>query len=222
MPFAPTLRLTLTLLLLAALAPPSLAQDLSAGERLYTPCAACHGRSGEGSRELHAPRIAGLPEWYVVRQLKNFRTGLRGGDASDVYGSQMARMALQLWDDGEVAAVARYVGALPATAPNRPSGGKARRGAAAYTACAACHGAAAEGNAELGAPPLTRHDDWYVIAQLTAFRSGARGMHESDTFGRQMRAAAALLADAEQLADIAAYISAIGDATERPVSRRRD
>jgi cytochrome c oxidase subunit 2 len=222
MPFAPTLRLSLTLLFLAALAPPSLAQDLAAGERLYTPCAACHGRGGEGSRELHAPRIAGLPEWYVARQLKNFRTGLRGGDPSDVYGTQMARMALQLWDDGEVATVARYVGALPVTAPNRASGGKARRGAPAYAACATCHGTAAEGNAELGAPPLTGHDDWYVIAQLTAFRSGTRGAHERDTFGQQMRGASALLADAEQLADVAAYISTLGDRAERPGSRRRD
>jgi cytochrome c oxidase subunit 2 len=208
MPFVPTLRLSLTLLLLATLAPPSLAQDLAAGERLYTPCAACHGRGGEGSRELHAPRIAGLPEWYVARQLKNFRTGLRGADANEVYS--------------EVAAVARYVSALPATAPSQVSGGKARRGATAYAACAACHGAAAEGNAELGAPPLAGHDDWYVIAQLAAFRRGARGAHERDTFGGQMRAAAALLADAEQLADVAAYISTLGAATERPASRRRD
>ncbi len=221
MPFATTLRLALTLLVLATLSPPLLAQDSAAGERLYTPCATCHGRSGEGNRDLRAPRIAGLPEWYIARQLKNFRTGLRGGDASDVYGSQMARMALQLWDDGEVAVVARYVSALPATVPSRTAGGKARRGTAAYTACAACHGAAAEGNPELGAPPLAGHDDWYIIEQLTAFRSGTRGTHESDTFGQQMRAAAALLADPQQLADVATHIGTLSEA-ERPASRRRD
>jgi cytochrome c oxidase subunit II len=170
----------------------------------------------------YAPRIAGLPEWYVARQLKNFRTGARGGDASDVFGSQMARMALQLWDDSEVTVVARYVSALPATAPSRTAGGKARRGAAAYATCAACHGAAAEGNPELGAPPLAGHDDWYVVAQLAAFRSGTRGTHASDALGQQMRAAAALLADAQQLADVATYISTLGDGAERAAPRRGD
>jgi cytochrome c oxidase subunit 2 len=202
------LRIALALLLVAACGALR-AEDEAAGQRLYEPCAACHGRGGEGNRDLHAPRIAGLPEWYVARQLRNFRTKLRGAAEEDLYGGQMARMALQLWNDGEVAAVARYVASLPAVAPSPTVRGKAKNGKMAYTPCAACHGAQAEGNAELGAPPLTGHDDWYVVDQLNAFRTGTRGTHADDTFGQQMRAAAALLPDEQAIADVATYLGTL-------------
>jgi cytochrome c oxidase subunit 2 len=210
------------LLALAAGAAPAHAQD-AAGQKLYAQCTMCHGASGEGNEEQHAPRIAGLPEWYVTRQLRAFRTRVRGGDEeADPYGAQMARMALQLWDDGEVTTVARYVAALPAGAPNRSARGKAKNGEALFVACAACHGTKAEGNPDTGAPPLARHDDWYLMAQLNAFRAGARGTHETDTFGQQMRAAAALLTDDAQVQDVVSHIATLGEPAPRSSSRRRD
>jgi len=196
-------------LLLAAACGALRAEDDAAGQRLYEPCAACHGRSAEGSRDLHAPRLAGLPVWYVARQLHNFRAGLRGAGEQDRYGGQMARMALQLWNDGEVTTVARYVSSLPAATGSRTVRGKAKRGRTAYASCAACHGAQAEGNPELGAPPLAAHDDWYVVEQLNAFRFGLRGTHADDTFGQQMRAAAALLPDQPAVADVATYLGTL-------------
>ena len=208
MPLARPSRVGLSLLL-AIVCGALRAEDDAAGQRLYEPCAACHGQSAEGSRDLHAPRIAGLPEWYLTRQLRNFRTGLRGAGAEDLYGGQMARMALQLWNDGEVATVARYVSSLPATPGSRTVRGKAKRGKTAYASCAACHGTQAEGNPELGAPPLAAHDDWYVVEQLNAFRSGLRGIHADDTFGQQMRAAAALLPDEPAVADVATYLGTL-------------
>ena len=212
----------LALLTFTVTALPTLAQD-APGQRLYAQCTTCHGSSGEGSEEQRAPRIGGLPEWYVARQLRNFRTRARGGDEeTDPYGAQMARMALQLWDDGEVTAVARYVASLPASGPNRSARGKAKSGEALFAACGACHGAKAEGNQDTGAPPLARHDDWYLMAQVEAFRSGSRGTHESDTFGRQMRAASALLTDDEQVLDVVTYIGTLGAPAARGAARRRD
>lgn len=196
-------------LLLALVCGTLRAEDDAAGQRLYEPCGVCHGRSAEGSSDLHAPRIAGLPEWYVARQLRNFRTGLRGASEEDLSGSQMARMALQLWNDAEVTAVARYVSSLPAAPGSRTVRGKAKRGRTAYTSCAACHGTQAEGNAELGAPPLAAHDDWYVVEQLNAFRLGLRGTHADDTFGQQMRAAATMLPDDQAVADVATYLGTL-------------
>ena len=41
--------------------------------QLFQLCSACHGPQGHGNRELMAPAIAGLPEWYVVNQLKKLK-----------------------------------------------------------------------------------------------------------------------------------------------------
>lgn len=217
---APAFRFGLALFLAAACGALR-AEDDDAGQRLYAPCAACHGPGAQGNRDLHAPRIAGLPEWYVTRQLRNFRTGLRGAAEDDVYGGQMARMAEQLWDDGEVSTLARHVSSLPATSSGRSVRGKASRGETAFAPCAACHGVQAEGNADLGAPPLAGHDDWYVAEQLQAFRSGLRGAHADDSFGQQMRAAAALLPDDQALADVATYLSTLQNAAGA-TARQRD
>lgn len=221
MPSSVPLR-ALALLALVAAATPAYAQD-AAGQKLYVQCTMCHGTNGEGNEEQHAPRIAGLPEWYVARQLRNFRTNVRGGnEETDPYGAQMARMALQLWDDGEVATVARYVAALPAAPPNRSARGKAKNGEVLFATCAACHGAKAEGNPDTGAPPLVRHDDWYLVAQLNAFRGGTRGTHETDAFGQQMRAASALLTDDTQVQDVVSHIATLGEPPARASTRRRD
>jgi cytochrome c553 len=64
-----------------------------------------------------------------------------------------------------------------------------------WKTCAGCHGAQAEGNATLQAPALVNLDAWYLKRQLQNFRSGVRGSHPADTFGAQMAASSALLAD---------------------------
>lgn len=193
------------------------AQDAETGRRLYGTCATCHGAAGEGNRTVGAPRIAGLPDWYVAQQLRNFRARRRGTAEADVYGPQMARAAEQLWDEGEVANVAAFVATLPATAGAATLRGKASRAREIYATCAACHGAAGEGNADLRAPPLRHLDDWYLVRQLAAFRAGERGTHADDAAGQQMRAAlaAANLTDDDALVDLAAHIRTLGESTRK-------
>jgi cytochrome c oxidase subunit 2 len=205
-------------LLLALACAPAAADDAEAGRRLYGPCATCHGANGEGNQSVGAPRIGGLPAWYVAEQLRHFRARRRGTAENDVYGPQMARAAEQLWDDGEVVNVAAFVGAMPTTASAPTLRGKAKRGRDAYATCAACHGAAGEGNAELRAPPLRHLDDWYLVRQLAAFRAGERGAHADDLPGQQMRAALAAvdLADDSALEDLAAHVRALTESTREP------
>lgn len=213
MPF-PTL---LYALLLALACTAAEAQDAEAGRRLYGPCSTCHGTAGEGNQSVGAPRIAGMPEWYVAQQLRNFRGRRRGTAESDVYGPQMARAAEQLWDDGEVVNVAAFVATLPVSANEPTMRGRANRAREAYATCAACHGAAGEGNAELRAPPLRPLDDWYFVRQLAAFRAGERGAHPEDTTGQQMRAALAAVAltDDAALEDLAAHVRTLGASTDK-------
>jgi cytochrome c oxidase subunit 2 len=205
----PLLAFISKLLLALALCAAAHGQNVDAGRHLFAPCATCHGATAEGNRTVQAPRIAGLPEWYLVEQLRNFRTGRRGATESDAYGAQMARAAQQLWDDREVASVAAYAAALPSGDTEATLRGKASRGRDAFTTCVACHGPAGEGNAELRAPPLRGLDDWYLVSQVTAFRTGLRGTHSEDVAGQQMRAAAATLTDEQTLIDLAAYVGTL-------------
>ncbi|MEK9647822.1 MAG: c-type cytochrome [Gammaproteobacteria bacterium] len=87
------------------------AGDASRGQALYATCGACHGANAEGMEALNAPALAGQEEWYVVRQLQNFKKGIRGG-AGDVYGMQMAPMAMILPDDQAMEDVAAYIKSL--------------------------------------------------------------------------------------------------------------
>jgi cytochrome c oxidase subunit 2 len=82
-------------------------------------------------------------------------------------------------------------------------------GAKLYAPCAACHGARAEGNPALNSPALAGQDAAYLARQLRSFRAGQRGTHRSDSFGPQMRAAAATLPDEAAIASVAAWIGAL-------------
>ena len=71
--------------------------DAARGESKYTTCAACHGAGGQGQEALGAPALAGVDDWYLLRQLENFRSGLRGYLPDDAHGQQM-RAATQVLD----------------------------------------------------------------------------------------------------------------------------
>src|SRR5689334_10683154 len=36
------------------------------GRLVFRTCTPCHGENGTGNADLHAPNIAGLPEWYIT------------------------------------------------------------------------------------------------------------------------------------------------------------
>jgi cytochrome c553 len=88
------------------------AGDAERGKALYATCAACHGMNAEGMQALNAPKLAGQAEWYTVRQLQNFKSGVRGADPRDVFGMQMAPMAQILPNDQAMEDVAAYVFSL--------------------------------------------------------------------------------------------------------------
>jgi len=179
------------------------------GPSLFETCATCHGAAGEGSAVFEAPAIAGMPEWYLSRQLESYRDGRRGGHEDDRNGSLMRAMAQTLDREGDLEAIVAYVAALPAAAPAPVRGGDAERGRALYATCAPCHGDDAGGNVDRGAPPLTGLDDWYIVTQLQRFRDGVRGTGDGDTFGAQMRPMAMSLADERAMADVASFIATL-------------
>ena len=89
---------------------------LAAGEeKLYAPCVACHGNRGQGNASLNAPALAGQDAAYLERQLRNFRSGIRGSHKSDTFGAQMRATVATLPDDSAVTKVAAWLAALPKT-----------------------------------------------------------------------------------------------------------
>jgi cytochrome c oxidase subunit 2 len=199
-------RYTLWIALLCGYAASALGADTRAGQALYAVCAGCHGFAGQGNATIGAPKLAGLDAWNLVRQLDNFRHGVRGTVAQDRNGKQMATMALAVPDSRATEDVVAYIGQLSPTASSATVHGDAEQGRNRYALCAACHGAQGEGLEQLGAPKLAGLDDWYVVAQLRAFKEGLRGTHSDDTYGQQMRAIAASLENEQALLDIAAVI----------------
>lgn len=195
---------------LLAIAAPAAGQDAAAGEALYGPCAACHGPAGGGNKDLNAPAIAGQEQWYVVRQLQNFKAGARGAHAGDAYGVQMAPMAQALATDADVSNVSAYVASLPPTPVTHDGGGDASSGEALYATCAACHGQDGRGMESMNAPNLTLQQDWYVVRQILNFKAGVRGSSPGDSFGPQMAPMAAMVTDEQAAKDLAAYISTLG------------
>lgn len=170
-------------------------------------CAVCHGTNGNGNSVVRAPRIGGMEPWYLERQLRAFRAGWRGTHENDATGQEMRAIAAWLADDATVQQVAERVSAYSAKPAPVTVAANAERGKQLYEQCASCHGARAEGNAAIGAPRLAGNTDWYMVTQLDNFRRGVRGTHEPDTFGAQMRAAAAALPDAQAAQDVIAYIN---------------
>jgi len=76
-----------------------------------------------------------------------------------------------------------------------------------FVYCTVCHGAQLMGNSTIQAPRLSKMETWYVERQLTSFKNGWRGTHESDAIGMEMQPMAAALSD-EQIAEVAQFVNA--------------
>ena len=181
--------------------------DPENGKTLYAVCLACHGPDGAGSKELNSPRIAGQEIWYLERQLKNFKAGIRGVNINDTYGKQMQPFAMTLPTDQAIADVAAYVNSMKPEAPTPEIKGDANAGKAAYMICQACHGSKGEGIMAVNAPKLINQQDWYMIRQLKGFKEGLRGTHTNDIYGMQMRPMAMTLTDDAAINNVVSYIT---------------
>jgi cytochrome c oxidase subunit 2 len=188
----------------------SAAGDPAKGKAAYAVCSACHGANGMGNKALNAPRIAGQEPWYLERQLKNYKGGIRGADPKDPYGMQMRPMALTLANDQAVSDMAAYVSSIPASKPSEITiKGDVTAGKASYMICQTCHGPKGGGNKALNSPRLTGLQDWYIVRQLKNFKAGIRGTKSGDLYGMQMRPMAMTLANDAAINNVTAYIATL-------------
>lgn len=171
-------------------------------------CTTCHGADGIGNIAIEAPRLAGMEDWYLKRQLENFRAGIRGTHPEDIQGIAMQPMAAKLSDES-IADIVDWVGNWEYVPAEATIEGDVNQGRTAYQSCAACHGANAEGNEALGAPALAGQNDWYMVTQLKNFRAGFRGSHPEDTYGSQMLTMSKTLRDDQAVVNVVSYINTL-------------
>ena len=89
--------------------PRSLEGDPEKGRLLYTICATCHGANGEGNQQLFGPAVNRTSDWYLLDQLKKYKSGVRGGNPKDTTGIMMRPMALALPDEQAMQDVVAYM-----------------------------------------------------------------------------------------------------------------
>lgn len=166
----------------AAAQAPALPQDPMA-QRMQA-CTMCHGKEGRATPEGYFPRIAGKPAGYLYNQLANFRDGRRGNPV-------MTYLVEHLSDD-YLREIARHFANLDLPYPPAPAttadAATLKRGETLVfqgdrqrqlPACAACHGQSLTG-VNPAVPGLLGLPRDYLVAQLGAWRSGARRAHVPD------------------------------------------
>lgn len=92
-------KLTLAIAATVMIASPAFAGDVAAGKAKSATCAACHGAEGISAIPMY-PNLAGQKEAYLVKQLKDFKSGARKDPV-------MSAMAMPLSDD-DIANVSAY------------------------------------------------------------------------------------------------------------------
>lgn len=197
---------------ITACAPQAPEPGVERGAAVWGTCVPCHGSDGAGKRELGAPAIAGLPQWYLESQLNSFANNWRGAHPFDTVGIRMKSMVLALDDvDGDLESVAEFVAGLdPATPDDVFPEGDVSAGQATYVTCQACHGPQGMGNEGLRAPPIANQADWYLFEQLRKFKAGWRGAHPEDTWGGTMRQGSGVMTlDNQAMLNVVSYIETL-------------
>ena len=164
-------------------------------------CLSCHGANGNSTIAAN-PKLSAQIEAYTHKQLVDFTTPNRNHPVMTTYAKMLTEE-----EKRNIAAYLAVQKTKPGAAKNKDTvelgrkiyrGGIAEKGVAA---CASCHGAAAAG-IPVQYPRLAGQHQDYTLAQLTAFRNGARSNSP------QMTTLSQRLSDAEMKA-VADYIAGL-------------
>ena len=83
------------------------------GAKGYSTCLACHGDKAQGNKAFQAPKLLHLQDWYIYRQVQNFKKGYRGGDAvKDPQAASMRAISLTISDDTTLKNIVTYIKSL--------------------------------------------------------------------------------------------------------------
>ncbi len=166
-------KLAISMMLTLGLVVTAHAGNADAGKNFAAMCGACHGQDGNSLAPTF-PKLAGLGEQYLLKQLKDYKSGDRvngimAGQAGMLNETQMADVAAYFASQKRSVGVAAKdkvaLGEKIYRAGNRATG---------VPACLACHAANGEGMASAGVPALGGQHGDYVKAQIVAFQEDKR------------------------------------------------
>lgn len=156
-------------------ATPALADEilLQRGEEMVMgKCFLCHGATGDSSSPLY-PKLAGQNEAYLLKQLRNFKTGER--ESSDM------RKIVADMDENDMRAVAHYFSRQQPSQGKSAYGDMRAVGERLYTQgnpetglqpCRDCHGDKGAGSDTL--PRIAGQHTLYIETQLNLFEERKR------------------------------------------------
>jgi len=183
--------------------------DAVAGEGKAVTCGACHGVDGN-TAVPNFPKLAGLGEKYLLKQMKDIRDGRRpvaamagqvdnmtDQDLADIAAFYDAKERTSEMADEDLVALGRKV---------YMSGIMERK----VAACSGCHSPSGKGNGPAGSPGLAGQHADYIAAQLKMFRTGYESPEgrTNDGDSKIMRTTAFELSDLEIKA-VASYASGL-------------
>ncbi|MEJ6120748.1 cytochrome c4 [Vibrio sp. 2-Bac 85] len=147
--------------------------DIEAGKTKSTTCVACHGADGNSPSNLY-PKIAGQHASYLVKQLQEFKSGVR---EDPIMAGMVAGLSEQDMED--LAAYFSSQTMTPETVSPEVAeaakkfymGGDLDRG---IPGCTACHGPRGNGLELAKFPKISGQHPAYLKSQLEKFRSNLR------------------------------------------------
>jgi len=179
--------------------------DMERGKALSRQCALCHGFYGQGIIGGKYPRLAGLPQYYLVGMMDKYRKGTLDYQAMTVVGG------LRNLSDEDIENLAAYLSDIDLAAVSplnipTPTEANVSNGEDLFQGdCKSCHGRKAEGMKRKESPPLAGQYSEYLARQIAMFKKKER-IHANDeddeTFAEY---------EPQQLQDILAYISTLDD-----------
>lgn len=177
--------------------------NIAAGKKKAVACAACHGADGN-SQSPQFPKLAGQNANYLIKQLKDFKSGAR---KNPIMSGMAAGLSEQDMED-----VAAYFSSQTMTIgsadPKLVSKGRrlylGGNAGESTPACAACHNPEGQGNPPAAYPRLSGQYAQYIESQLKAFADGNR----DNSPKHMMHYVASHLSD-DQIQAVASYLEGL-------------
>lgn len=163
----------------------ALSADIKAGEeKANSICMACHGINGVSQNSIW-PNLAGQGRKYIIKQLKDYRSGARKSytmqpQAMILTEEEIENVALFYSSQKTPEGVAKGVGEEPekllALAENLYKGGDLSR---EIPACSACHNPNGAGIEPAMFPSLSAQHSDYTRTQLLNFKNSAEVLNQA-------------------------------------------
>ncbi len=180
------------------------AGDLARGKEINKTCALCHGQYGQGTPGGISPRLAGLPKYYLVKAIKEYRDGKRVNLLMDTTSG------IREMSDQDIEDIADYLSRIdvskdPQFDIKQPVGDP-EKGRKIYKGdCKTCHGRDGFGKPRKEAPPLAGQHYAYIDSSINLFKSKVRehaNDPEDETFDDYTK---------EDIRNITAYLATLDD-----------